>query len=126
MKKITILLSLLPLLCFAQIDDKWRQFDKDNNNELSLQEFSQLRIAQYAAIDRNSDGQWTRREFVKREDNMTHGRIDSLRGKFKRWDKNDDGLWNVEEAEKAIIGNFRWLDKNRNGSLSIKEFPAQF
>ena len=126
MKKIITLLSLLPLLCFAQIDEKWRQFDKDNNNQLSLQEFSQMRIAQYVAIDRNTDSQWTRREFVKREANMTHSRIDSLRGKFKRWDKNDDGLWSMEEAEKAIIGNFRRLDKNRNGSLSIKEFPAQF
>ncbi|MAV75854.1 MAG: hypothetical protein CBD32_02195 [Actinobacteria bacterium TMED172] len=126
MKKITILLTLLPLLCFAQIDEKWRLFDKDNNNELNYQEFSELRIAQYAELDVNGDSQWARREFVKREDNMAHGRIDSLRGKFKRWDKNDDGLWSIEEAEKAIIGNFRWLDKNRDRSLSINEFPAQF
>ena len=57
---------------------------------------------------------------------MTRGRVDSLRGKFKRWDKNEDGLWDTQEAALDIEGNFKWLDKNKNGSLATKEFPKQF
>jgi len=118
---------LAPLLCAnAYTDDSWRQFDEDENDELSFEEFTQLRITQYAALDRNDDGQWTRKEFVQRMPDMTMGRIDALRGKFKRWDKNEDGLWDTNEAAKAIEGNFKWLDKNRNGSLGMKEFPKVF
>ena len=110
----------------AHADESWRQFDKDENGELDFEEFTQLRITQYTVLDRNSDGQWTRREFVQRESDMTRGRVDSLRGKFKRWDKNEDGLWDTQEAALAIEGNFKWLDKNKNGSLATKEFPKQF
>lgn len=117
---------LLSVSANAEMDDSWRQFDKDNNNELSLEEYSGLRVAQYVVLDRNGDNQWTRREFVLRKDDMSNGQIDALRGKFKRWDKNGDGLWDLEEAEKAIGGSFRWLDKNKNKSLSINEFPKQF
>lgn len=103
--------------------ESWRRFDQDGNGELSAAEFTQLRVAQYAALDRNADGQWTRREFVQRAPGMTRGRIDALRGKFKRHDKNDDGLWDTAEAARAIKANFRWLDKNKNGSLALQEFP---
>ena len=110
----------------AHANESWRQFDTDENGELNFEEFTQLRITQYTVLDRNSDGQWTRREFVQRESDMTRGRVDSLRGKFKRWDKNEDGLWDTQEAALAIEGNFKWLDKNKNGSLATKEFPKQF
>lgn len=107
-------------------EEGWRQFDKDQNGELSFEEFTALRIAQYAALDRNSDGKWTRREFVQRAPDMSAGRLDALRQKFKRWDKDEDGLWDTSEAALAIEGNFKWLDKNKNGSLATKEFPKQF
>lgn len=124
MKKFAFaLIAALPLFGTAAESEAWRQFDTDGNSELSLQEFSALRIAQYAALDRNGDGKWTRREFVKREDDMTMGRIDSLRKKFKRWDKNEDGAWDTGEASAAISGSFRWLDKNKDKSLQIDEFP---
>jgi Ca2+-binding EF-hand superfamily protein len=110
----------------AIAEGDWQQFDIDKNNELNLQEFTQLRITQYTLLDRNSDGQWTRREFVQRAPDMTLGRIDALRGKFKRWDKNADGLWDTSEAAQSIEGNFKWLDKNRDGSLAPKEFPKVF
>ena len=120
----TLLALLFPVAAHA--DESWRAFDKDENGELNFEEFTQLRITQYAALDRNGDGKWTRREFVKRMPDMTMGRIDALRGKFKRWDKNEDGLWDTGEAAKAIEGNFKWLDKNKNGSLAIQEFPKFF
>lgn len=110
----------------ASAEESWRQFDKDENGELNFEEFTQLRIAQYAALDRNGDGQWTRKEFVRRMPDMTAGRLDALRQKFKRWDKNEDGLWDTSEAAKAIEGNFKWLDKNKNGSVAVNEFPKQF
>ena len=110
----------------AHAQENWRQFDADNDSQLNLQEFTQLRITQYTLLDRNSDGQWTRREFVQRMPDMSLGRIDALRGKFKRWDKNADGLWDTSEAAQSIEGNFKWLDKNRDGSLAPKEFPKVF
>ena len=120
----TLMAALLSFPALA--DESWRQFDKDKNGELSFPEFTQLRITQYTILDRNSDGQWTRREFVQRESDMSRGRVDALRVKFKRWDKNEDGLWDTKEAALAIEGNFKWLDKNKNGSLAVKEFPKQF
>ncbi|OUW18291.1 MAG: hypothetical protein CBD18_02960 [Opitutales bacterium TMED158] len=124
-----IAFATILMLCFSAVayaEDAWRPFDKNGNDELSFDEFMQLRIAQYAALDRNGDGKWTRREFVKRMPDMSMGRIDSLRGQFKRWDKDENGLWDTSEAAKAIEGNFKWLDKNKNGSLAIKEFPKVF
>ena len=119
-------LAALLVAASAHAGDSWRQFDVDENDELSFAEFTQLRIAQYAALDRNGDSQWTRREFVQRMPDMTPGRTDALRQKFKRWDKNEDGLWDTSEAALAIEGNFNWLDKNKNGSLAIEEFPKYF
>ena len=118
--------STLLFCTSAHSDESWRQFDTDSNDELSIEEFTQLRITQYTVLDRNSDGQWTRREFVQRMPNMSMGRTDSLRGKFKRWDKNEDGIWSTDEAAQSIDGNFKWLDKNKNGSLAQKEFPKTF
>ena len=128
MLKKTSMILLIAITCTAQASesDSWRQFDKDSDSELSFEEFSALRIAQYAALDRNGDGKWTRKEFVQRMPDMSAGRLDSLRGKFNRWDIDEDGYWNTTEASKAIKGNFRWLDKNKNQSLAIKEFPKHF
>ena len=123
--KITALPILLSMACGIYADDaeSWRQFDQDGDSNLSMEEFSNLRIAQYTALDRNNDGHWTRREFVKRKPDMSMGRIDALRGKFNRWDKDENGVWDATEASQAIEGNFKWLDKNRNGKLGKKEFP---
>ena len=104
----------------------WRPFDADENGELSFEEFTQLRITQYTALDRNGDGRWTRKEFVQRMADMSMGRTDALRGKFKRWDRDDDGFWDTSEAAQAIEGNFKWLDKNKDGFLAPKEFPKYF
>ncbi|MEE3240990.1 MAG: hypothetical protein VX231_08500 [Pseudomonadota bacterium] len=132
MKKIFTLLVMIPFILTASLasaDEKsinWRDYDKDNNKKLSIEEFSQLRITQYTALDINQDGSWSRREFVKRSDNMSIGRKDALRQKFKRWDNNNDGQLSSEEVSRLIAGNFRWLDKNRSQSISLKEMPKQF
>ena len=44
-------------------------------------------------------------------------------------DEGSDGLdvtFDAQEAALAIEGNFKWLDKNKNGSLAVKEFPKYF
>jgi len=132
MKKLIATLTMVPFLLTAALTSadesliNWRDYDKDSNKKLSIEEFSQLRITQYAALDLNQDGSWSRREFVKRSDDMTMGRKDALRKKFKKWDHNDDGQLSSEEVSKLIAGNFRWLDKNKSRSLSLKEMPKQF
>ena len=35
----------------VRADESWKQFDTDENGELSFAEFTQLRITQYAALD---------------------------------------------------------------------------
>ena len=123
---LTVLFCMIPFINIAIADEKWKFWDKDQNNELSFEEFQELRIKQYMVLDENYDNKWSRKEFVMREPNMSEGRIDSLRGKFKRWDKNNDGFWDTEEASNAINGNFRWLDKNKNKSISINEHPKHW
>lgn len=132
MKKIAISFIVVPFLLASTLASAsgspidWRAYDKDDNKKLSIEEFSQLRITQYAKFDRNADGSWSRREFVKRSNNMTMARTDALRKKFKKWDSNDDGELSSEEVAKLIAGNFRWLDKNKSRSLSLKEMPKRF
>jgi Ca2+-binding EF-hand superfamily protein len=49
-----------------------------------------------------------------------------LREKFKRFDKNDDRVLSLEEAESEIAKNFKWLDKDKNKKISLKEMPKKF
>jgi len=49
-----------------------------------------------------------------------------LRSKFKRWDKDGDGFWTLTEAEKMIKNNFRWLDKDKSKTITVKEMPKNF
>jgi hypothetical protein len=113
-------------ICQAQPTDHWGAFDANKDNVLNMAEFGKYRSEQYVELDINLDGVWTRSEFVKRPSHLKHLRPDDLRAKFKRWDKNKDGLWTIEEAEMAIEGNFRWLDKNKSKSISIDEMPPKF
>tara|TARA_B100000767_G_C19591513_1_gene461647 strand:+ start:298 stop:693 length:396 start_codon:yes stop_codon:yes gene_type:complete len=131
MRKILTTLTVAPFLLASALTVAggpidWRDYDNDGNKKLTIEEFSQLRITQYAKFDRNSDGIWSRKEFVKRSNNMTMARTDALRKKFNKWDANDDAELNSEEVAKLIAGNFRWLDKNKSRSLSLKEMPKRF
>jgi Ca2+-binding EF-hand superfamily protein len=72
------------------------------------------------------DGLWTKEEFVKRPAYMKRNDPTRLREKFKRWDKDENGVWSLKEAEMAINGNFKWLDKDKNKTISMKEMPADF
>lgn len=101
----------------------WAQFDTDGDGALNVEEYSQLEVAQLSALDRNGDGEWTRREYVKRAPNMSAGRLDALRGRFKRSDTNEDEVLDTAEASKSIEKRFLWLDKNKNGKIEPKEFP---
>lgn len=116
----------LPAVCYAESIALWRSFDLDKDNALSLQEFGNYRSNQYVELDADMDGKWTRREFVQRPDYMQSIRPDELRKKFKRWDKNKDGYWTQGEAEKAIKGNFYWLDKDKSKAISLEEMPKGF
>ena len=42
------------------------------------------------------------------------------------WDKDENDIWTLAEAESAILGNFNWLDKDKNKSISIEEMPTDF
>ena len=131
MKKTIIHLTIVPILLASALVSaneasiNWRDYDKDNNKTLTLEEFSQLRITQYAALDIDLDGAWSKKEFVKRADNMKMARKSALRKRFQRWDKDENGELSSEEISKGIKGNFRWLDKNKSGSLSLKEMPKR-
>ncbi|MBT5924088.1 MAG: hypothetical protein HOH29_10180 [Cellvibrionales bacterium] len=131
MKKTIIHLTIVPILLASALVSaneasiNWRDYDADNSKTLTLEEFSQLRITQYAALDLDLDGAWSKKEFVKRSDNMKMARKSALRKKFQRWDKDENGELSSEEISKGIKGNFRWLDKNKSGSLSLKEMPKR-
>ena len=129
MKKMIISIACLlasASICHAQSDLGWRAFDENKDNALSMVEFGNYRSFQYIELDINLDGKWAQSEFVKRPNSMKYMRANDLRAKFKRWDKNKDGVWSMNEAEKAIKGNFRWLDKDKNKLITTKEMPSKF
>ena len=113
--------------CFSEEhDDRWRAFDVNNDNALSGEEFGNYLADQYSTLDKNLDGKWTKREFVNRPAYMKRNDPTRLREKFKRWDKDENGIWTPTEAESAILGNFNWLDKDKNKLISIEEMPTDF
>ena len=115
------------LHCFSEEhDDRWRAFDVNNDNALSGEEFGNYLADQYSTLDKNLDGEWTKREFVNRPAYMKRNDPTRLREKFKRWDKDENGIWTHTEVESAILGNFDWLDKDKNKSISIEEMPTDF
>ncbi len=129
MKKTLITMTCLLAsagLSHAQSDLGWSTFDENKDNALSIVEFGNYRSFQYVELDLNLDGIWSRSEFVKRPNSMKHMKVNDLREKFKRWDKNKDGVWSAAEAERAIKGNFRWLDKDKNKLITVTEMPRKF
>jgi Ca2+-binding EF-hand superfamily protein len=113
-------------LCLGDTSELWRPFDANKDNALSKAEFGKYLAEQYVALDEDMDGVWTKEEFVKRPDYMKRNDPTRLREKFKRWDKDENGVWSLKEAEMAINGNFNWLDKDKNKLISIKEMPSDF
>ena len=117
-------LLLLPISSFA--DSSWKAFDKDKDSVLSLSEFANYKADQYAELDMNGDSKWTRSEYVKGLRDIKDLDPHWLREKFKRFDKNDDRVLSLEEAESEIAKNFKWLDKDKNKKISLKEMPKKF
>ena len=117
-------LLLLPISSFA--DSSWKAFDKDKDSMLSLSEFANYKADQYAELDMNGDSKWTRSEYVKGLRDIKDLDPHWLREKFKRFDKNDDRVLSLEEAESEIAKNFKWLDKDKNKKISLKEMPKKF
>ena len=117
-------LLLLPISSFA--DSSWKAFDKDKDSMLNLTEFANYKADQYAELDMNGDSKWTRSEYVKGLRDIKDLDPHWLREKFKRFDKNDDRVLSLEEAEREIAKNFKWLDKDKNKKISLKEMPKKF
>lgn len=130
MRRLVIILGVsvfASVYCFSEEDnDRWRAFDVNKDNTLSGEEFGNYLADQYSTLDKNLDGKWTKREFVNRPAYMKRNDPTRLREKFKRWDKDENGIWTLTEAESAILGNFKWLDKDKNKSISIEEMPTDF
>lgn len=127
MKKTQITIAcllLLPISSFA--DSSWKAFDKDKDSMLSLSEFANYKADQYAELDMNGDSKWSRSEYVKGLRDIKDLDPHWLREKFKRFDKNDDRVLSLEEAESEIAKNFKWLDKDKNKKISLKEMPKKF
>ena len=118
---------VLPLsICHAEDVDGWQTLDIDKNNALNIVEFGNYKSMLYIELDTNLDGRWTRSEFMTRPSYMRRMNPDFLRSKFKRWDKDGDGFWTLTEAEKMIKNNFRWLDKDKSKTITVKEMPKNF
>ena len=119
-------LALPSTICFAEDVGGWRTFDIDKNNALNMIEFGNYQSGLYVELDSNLDGRWTRSEFVTRPSSMRRINPDFLRSKFKRWDKDGDGFLTLAEAEKMLKNNFRWLDKDKSKTITVKEMPRNF
>jgi Ca2+-binding EF-hand superfamily protein len=117
---------IISAICLADASELWRPFDTNKDNALSKAEFGNYLAEQYVALDEDMDGFWNKREFVRRPEYMKRNDPTRLREKFKRWDKDENGVWSLKEAEMAIDGNFEWLDKDKNKLITIKEMPSDF
>jgi Ca2+-binding EF-hand superfamily protein len=127
MKKTQISLACLllcPIVSFAQ--PAWKAFDKNKDDALSVAEFVSYKSDLYAELDMNGDGKWSRSEFVKGLRDIKGIDPHWLREKFARFDKNDNRSLSLEEAENEIAKNFKWLDKDKNKSITPKEMPKRF
>lgn len=126
MKKSQITIACLLLLPISSFADSWKAFDKNKDSMLDLTEFANYKADLYAELDMNGDGKWTRSEYVKGLRDIKDLDPHWLREKFKRFDKNDDRVLSLEEAESEIAKNFKWLDKDKNKMISQKEMPKKF
>ena len=123
---IACFLALPSSICHAEDANGWPTFDLNKDSALTLIEFGNYLSNIYVELDTNLDGRWTSSEFVTRPSYMRRINPDFLRSKFKRWDKDSDGFLTLAEAEKMIKNNFRWLDKNKSKTITVKEMPKKF
>jgi Ca2+-binding EF-hand superfamily protein len=126
MKKSQITIACLLLLPISSFADSWKAFDKNKDSMLNLTEFANYKADQYAELDINGDGKWTRSEYVKGLRDMKDLDPHWLREKFKRFDKDGNRVLSIDEAEAEIAKNFKWLDKDKNKKISPKEMPKRF
>ena len=126
MKKTQISFACLLLLPLCSFADSWKAFDKNKDSMLNLTEFANYKADQYAELDMNGDGKWTRSEYVKGLRDMKDLDPHWLREKFKRFDKDGNRVLSIDEAEDEIAKNFKWLDKDKNKKISPKEMPKRF
>lgn len=127
MKKTQISLACLLLLPLSSIADaSWKAFDKNKDKALNRSEFANYKADQYAELDTNGDSKWTMSEYVKGLRDTKDRDPHWLREKFKRFDKNDNRVLSLKEAENEIAKNFKWLDKDKNKKITPKEMPKKF
>ncbi|MGC6480836.1 MAG: EF-hand domain-containing protein [Porticoccaceae bacterium] len=119
-------LLFVPIVCTAESKEAWQAFDKNKDNALTIAEFANYKADQYADLDVSGDGKWSKSEFVKGLRDMKDMDPHWLREKFRRFDKDDNGILTIEEAEKEIAVNFKWLDKDKSKTITKKEMPKKF
>lgn len=97
--------------------------DADNDGQITRQEYIDARAAQFAKLDRNSDG------FIddadSRDDAERSQRSKRMAAAIRgRLDANDDGKIDKQEFVSAPTMLFDRFDSDKNGVLDAKELDA--
>lgn len=93
------------------------RIDADKNGEISLEEFTTVRLERFNAADANKDGSVTREEMLAQvEKRRAERRVNRM---FEHLDADKDGM--ITEAETKVMAEKRFARMDRDDSGSIEK-----
>jgi Ca2+-binding EF-hand superfamily protein len=97
--------------------------DANNDGKITRQEYIEARAAQFARMDRNSDGVVDDADSRQRakQSGMAKRMADAMRGRI---DANNDGKISKDEFVNAPTTLFDRFDADKNSELDAKELEA--
>lgn len=113
----------------AMIDERFKKADTNNDGFLSKEEAEKglPRVARrFADIDADKDGKVSRQEIDGAMKQAGQHRGKHAEARFKKADKNGDGLLSKDEVANAspLVRDFDKIDTNKDGKLSKEELRA--
>ena len=106
----------------ASVDDRFSSWDRDRNDQLTLDEYRSEARADFDAMDDDRNGNITAEE-MEEVDPQSDGEMSTAQ-KIALYDTNEDGVLSLDEHENAVEERFGQIDTNDDYNIGRDELKS--